>query len=111
PIGERLDAAIKALEKATAFMIDAQTPLADRLAGATAYTMLAGDVIGGYYLGVGAVAGQRMLKENAEDEYAQSKVDLARFYAETVLSTIPGRIDAVTVGADALFDVPEEMLG
>jgi alkylation response protein AidB-like acyl-CoA dehydrogenase len=112
PVGARLEAGIDALEAATAWMLDADTPQTDRLAGATAYLGLAGDVIGGWFLGVGALAGQRMLKLEADDAaYAQSKIDLARFYAETTLATAPSRVDAVRLGADAVFDVPEELLG
>jgi hypothetical protein len=110
PMGARLNAGIDALEAATAFMLDRDAPEADRLAGATAYLGLAGDVVGGWLLGVGALAGQRMLKLDPDDAYAQSKIDLARFYAETTLLTTPARVDAVKLGADALFDVPEELL-
>jgi hypothetical protein len=111
PIGARLSAGLKALEAATAFMLDEATPQEDRLAGATAYLSLAGDVVGGYFLGLGALAGQRIHKVAPDDAYAQSKIDLARFYAEATLSTVPGRVDSVKLGADALYDVPEEMLG
>jgi alkylation response protein AidB-like acyl-CoA dehydrogenase len=110
PIGAQLGAGIDTLEQATAFMLDPGTPELDRLAGATAYLALAGDVVGGAFLGQGALAGQRILKETPDDAYAQSKVDLARFYVEATLSAVPGRLDAVTLGADALFDVPEELL-
>jgi alkylation response protein AidB-like acyl-CoA dehydrogenase len=110
PIGARLGAALDALETATAWMLDAGTPQEDRLAGATAYLTLAGDVVGGYFLGLGALAGQRIHKVTPDDAYAQSKIDLARFFAETTLSTVPGRLDAVKLGADALYDVPEELL-
>jgi alkylation response protein AidB-like acyl-CoA dehydrogenase len=111
PTAARLEAGIDALERATAYMTDEDTPQADRLAGAVAYLGLAGDVVGGYFLGLGALAGQRMLKLEADDAaYAQSKIDLARFYAETTLATAPCRADAVRLGADALFDVPEALL-
>jgi hypothetical protein len=51
-----------------------------------------------------------MLKADEEVAYAQSKIDLARFYAEATLSTVAGRLDAVKVGAEALFAAPVELL-
>jgi len=111
PIAARLSTAVAALRTATDWMLDPSTPQIDRLSGATAYLKLAGDVVGGYFLSVGAVAGQRLLKDDENDAYAQSKVDLARFYAETVLSAAAGQVDGVCAGADVVFDVPVEMLG
>ena len=111
PAGARLMEGIATLERASAWIVDQNTDDSDRLAGATAFQTLAGDVIGGHFLGLGALAGQRMLKETGEDAYAQSKIDLARFYGDAVLSTVPGRLDAVTLGADALFAVGSDLLG
>ncbi len=111
PVGARLKAAVAALERVSAWMGDASTAMEDRFAGATAYQSLFGDVAGGYFLSVGAVAGQRRLKDGEGDPaFAQSKIDLARFYADTVLSTAEARLDAITLGARAVFALPETML-
>ncbi len=98
-----------ALEAASNWML--QAPDADRLAGATAYLKLAGDVAGGWLLCVGAVAAQRMLKDGVgEDDYARNRIALARVYAETVLSAAPGLLGDIKIGADTLFEPGEGML-
>ncbi len=111
PIGARLRAALSALRSATDWLRDGATPMEDRLTGATAYQALFGDVAGGYFLALGAVAAQRRLKNNEGDAaFAQSKIDLARFYADAVLSAAPSRVDAITLGAAAVFATAPELL-
>ncbi len=111
PIGGRLRAACDALNDATRWMSDPGVALTDRFAGATAYLSLFGDVVGGYFLGVGAVAGQRRLKmQEGDPAFAQSKIDLARFYADTVLSCAPGKVSSIQPGAACVFAIPEALL-
>ncbi len=110
PVGQRLKDAADALDDAARWMADKDNSEEDRLAGAAAFLKLAGDVIGGHFLGHAALAAQRRLKENRSDAYAQSKIDLAYFFAETVLSTVPGRVASVALGEGVLYDVPEEFL-
>ncbi len=108
PLGE----AAEGLRRATEWLTGEDRNPASKLSNATAYLTLAGDVIGGYFLCVGAVSGARALKNGEGDQdYAQSRLDLARYYARTVLSTAAGRLDAVTAEAEVLFDIPEAMLG
>ena len=53
----------------------------------------------------GAVAAQRRLKEGQGDEdYAHSRIEIARFFAETVLSQAPGKLDSIRVGYECLPD-------
>ncbi len=108
-LAEWLNPAADALEAASNWMLQADD--ADRLAGATSYLKLAGDVAGGWLLCVGAVAAQRMLKDQVgEDAYARSKIALARVYAETVLSSAPGLLGDIKIGAEPLFAPGEIML-
>lgn len=107
-LATRLAPACDALEEGAAFMLDA--PDADRLAGATPFLKLAGDVTGGWLLCVGAVAAQRMLKEGAETEYAAARIALARVYADTVLTSAPGLLGDVRLGAAPLFEPGTGML-
>ena len=52
-----------------------------------------------------------MLKDQVgEDDYARSKIALARVYAETVLSSAPGLLGDVKIGAEPLFAPGEIML-
>ena len=76
---------------------------ADALTGATEFLKLAGDVTGGWLLAIGAVAGQRRLKDGEGDPaFAEGRIDIARFYAETTLAAAPGLVDSVRLGADFL---------
>ncbi|MEO1039307.1 MAG: acyl-CoA dehydrogenase [Pseudomonadota bacterium] len=108
-IAERLGPACDVLEAASAWVLDASNE--DRLAGATSYLKLAGDVTGGWLLAVGAVAAQRQLKEGEGDaDYARSRIALTRVYASTVLSSAPGLLGDIQLGADMLFEPGEAML-
>ena len=108
-LADRLKPACDALEEASAWLLKASDE--DRLAAATPFLKLAGDVAGGWLLCVGAVAAQRMLKEGSNEAgYAHARISLARVYAETVLSSAPGLVGDVKVGAEPLFGPGEAML-
>ena len=108
-LAERLKPACDALEEASAWLLKASDE--DRLAAATPFLKLAGDVTGGWLLSVGAVAAQRMLKEGSNEAgYAEARISLARVYAETVLTSAPGLVGDVRVGAEPLFGPGEAML-
>ncbi len=110
-LARRLSDGADALERACAWMLSEDRANEDRLAGATPFLTLAGDVIGGHYLCVGAVSAQRRLKDEEGDAaFLQSKIDLARYYAETVLAAAPSAVEPITSGAAILFDTPEELL-
>ncbi len=111
PIAARLKVAGEALWRATQHMSAEDTSMPDRLSGASTYLSLFGDVVGGHYLGLAALAGQRLLKTGEGDQsYAQSRIDLARFYADTVLPGAVGKYESLGVTAECLFSVPEHLL-
>jgi hypothetical protein len=70
---------------------------AARLAAATPYLKLAGDVIGGAMLGRQALAAAGL-----DDPWMKSKGALARLYASQVLALAPGL-------ADGLMDDPGDL--
>ncbi len=108
-LAERLKPACDALEEASRWLLKASDE--DRLAAATPFLKLAGDVTGGWLLCVGAVAAQRMLKEGSNEAgYANARISLARVYADTVLTSAPGLVGDVQVGAEPLFGPGEAML-
>ncbi len=111
-LGRRLATAGEALEEAADYMIE--TIAADRrraLAGATPFLKLAGDVVGGWVLAIGAVAAVRRLKEGDRDQgYLQAKVSLARFYAETVLAVAPALLSDIRISDDLIFAASEDAL-
>ena len=106
-LAERLESATAALTEATGWMT--RTIRTDReaaLAGATAYLELAGDVIGGHFLTIGAI--------EARGEGARRRAQmtaLAGFYAETVLAESPGRVAGITLGGEQVLKESEALFG
>ena len=93
-VGARLAAGADALEEATAWLL--RNPRRDRLAGASAYLTLAGEVVGATLVGEG------LMRARPQDAARQEPAAL--FFAETVLAGAPARLSAIQLGADALFD-------
>lgn len=110
-LAERLRAGGEALWKTTKWLTHTDTDMTDRLAGATAYLALFGDVLGGHYLCRGALAGQAMASDGDGAAFAAMRVELAVFYGETVLAGAAAVIPSVTIGADLLFTIDEGVLG
>jgi len=102
-VGARLDAGIAALERATDWALAHKGP--DALAGATPYLKLAGDVAGGWILGLEALAA------TGEDPWSKNKTALARVYAAQILAQAPGLCEAVTEGAADLEAMTPEAMG
>jgi alkylation response protein AidB-like acyl-CoA dehydrogenase len=102
-IGRRLAAGVAALERATDWVLAHGGP--DRLAAATPYLKLAGDVIGGAMLGR-----QALVAAGSDDPWLQGKAALARLYAGQVLSQAPGLADGLEDGAADLEATPAAAL-
>ena len=103
-VGERLDAGLVALERATDWLLENKGP--DALAAATPYLKLAGDVIGGWML-----ARQALATAGGTDDWSRSKTALARLYAGQVLAQAPGVAEGVMDGAGDLEGVSAQALG
>jgi alkylation response protein AidB-like acyl-CoA dehydrogenase len=103
-VGERLDAGVAALERATDWVLNNKGPNA--LAAATPYLKLAGDVIGGWML-----ARQALAAAGGADEWSKSKAALARVYAGQVLAQAPGLAEGLMDGAGDLESVSAAALG
>ncbi len=104
PLAERLEDGLDALREAAAWLSDSD--LSDTLSGATPFQTLAGEVIGGWMLCVGAVAARRRQKEEVGDPaFAAQRIALANFYAEAVLALSPSRVDDITMGMDMIAEI------
>ena len=95
--GDRLKAALAALETATTWLLEAQAEgrVAEALAGATPYQRLFGLVLNGCYLAKGALA-------PVEDGNVDKRVALCRFMAENLLAETSALKDRVVSGAPSL---------
>jgi len=96
-MGDRLRAAIAALEIATNWLLDTQAAgkAAEALAGATPYQRLFGLVLTGSYLAKGALVA-------ADNGGPEKRVALCRFMAENLLAETSALKDRVISGAASL---------
>ena len=79
----------------------------DALAGATPFLTMCSRLVGGWLLGVEALAAHRLNEAGDGDEaFNTTKISTAQFFADNVLATVKGLGDSVRSGADALFAVP-----
>jgi 3-(methylthio)propanoyl-CoA dehydrogenase len=112
-IGERLGEAVSVMEEAAGWLVRAQAgnQKRDALAGATPFLKIAGDVTGGWTLAKGALLADARLREPGADvAWLSARLVLAGFYAENILSQVPGQLAAVTAGSDHLFEPDIEAL-
>ncbi|MCB1510688.1 MAG: acyl-CoA dehydrogenase, partial [Hyphomicrobiaceae bacterium] len=109
-MGERLGAAVEALDKATRYLGEKlQSDPEAALAGATPYLRLFGLAAGGCYLGSGALAAVR---DGTSAGDASGHVLTARFFAEQLAVAAGGYADSVVGGGDIFREIsPERLTG
>ena len=111
-IGERLLAAAEALDSSTDWLLAAASHnQEDVLAGATPYLKQFGNVAGGYYLSKGAMASALAANEKGADAvWHESKLAIAKYYADNYLTEAMGLTEAVTAGADTIARLDPDLL-
>jgi len=110
-IARALEPAVDELERATAWMTASDRDPEERLAAAYPFLTLTSEVTGGYFMAIGAVAARRRLKDEDGDlDYANSKIALARYYADSVLPLAQARGAEIVKATDSLLDFPDEYL-
>ena len=77
-------------------------------AGSVPYLLLAGNLVAGWQLGRALLVAQKKLAAGEDVGFMRSKIAVARFYAEHVLTRVPGLRDSVVAGAAAVNDVSLE---
>ena len=99
--GRRLAAAVAALDQSTdALLALARVEPEAVLAGAADYLKQFGNVAAGYYLIRGAIAAALLVKEDeAGAAYYESKIEIAKFFADRYLTEAVALTDTVTAGA------------
>jgi alkylation response protein AidB-like acyl-CoA dehydrogenase len=111
-IGARLAAAADQLEASTNWLLE--SGLEDQehvLAAATPYLKQFGNVAGGYYLAIGALAAADAIDAGAADAaYLESKIGIADFFADNYLSESESLTTAVTAGGGKLAPIDPELL-
>jgi alkylation response protein AidB-like acyl-CoA dehydrogenase len=102
PLRPPLASGLAALEEATAYLVDAEAPLA--AAGAVPYLNLFGTVMGGWLMARLVVGAHKVAHPRA---YA--KLTTAQFYAEHILAPAPGLLPAIRGGETVVNFAPDAL--
>ncbi len=100
---KRLGAARQAFLDVVDFIVDqsAHNPNA-AYAGSVPYLMLSGNLMAGWQMGRALLAAQSQLTGGEDAEFMRAKIATCRFYADHVLSRVPGLRDGIVEGADSV---------
>ena len=71
-------------------------------AGSVPYLMLAGNVVAGWQLARSLLVAQAQLAQGVDTAFMQAKITTARFYADHLLTKVPGMRDSIVEGADSV---------
>jgi len=71
-------------------------------AGSVPYLMLAGNLVAGWQLARSLLVAEDLSARGEDQAFMDAKVATARFYAEHILSKVPGMRDAIVEGAESV---------
>ena len=71
-------------------------------AGSVPYLMLAGNLMAGWQMGRSLLVAQEQWAAGVDKDFMQAKISTARFYADHILTKVPGLRDSIVDGADAV---------
>ncbi|MDD2881339.1 MAG: acyl-CoA dehydrogenase [Rhodoferax sp.] len=71
----------------------------DVFAGSVPYLMLAGNLMAGWQMGRALLAAQAQIAQGDDVAFMQAKITTARFYADHLLTKVPGLRDSIVEGA------------
>ena len=77
-------------------------------AGSVPYLMLSGNLVAGWQLARALLIAQEQIAEGKDVGFMNAKIATARFYAEHILTRVPGQRDAVVEGAESVTALPLE---
>jgi len=77
-------------------------------AGSVNYLMLAGNLMAGWQMGRALLAAEVKLAAGEDSAFMQAKITTARFYADHLLTRIPGLRDSIVEGAAGVTDMALE---
>ncbi|MEM8937485.1 MAG: acyl-CoA dehydrogenase [Pseudomonadota bacterium] len=111
-IGVKLAEAAAALKASTDWVLEStKTGQEDALASAWPYLKQFGNVAGGFYLTRGAIASAAAAEAGGDDKaYHESKIAIARFFADNYLAEAVGLTPTVMAGAQSVDRVDPELL-
>jgi hypothetical protein len=77
-------------------------------AGSVPYLMLAGSLVAGWQLGRALLVATRLRAGGEDVEFMRRKIAVARFYADHLLTRVPGLRDSIVDGAGAVKELEPE---
>ncbi len=108
-VAQRLQAAREAFVDVVEFIASSTkgNPNA-AFAGSVPYLMLAGNLMAGWQLGRALLVAERELAAGNDAAFMQAKVTTARFYADHILTRVPGLRDSIVAGHAGVTDMALE---
>jgi 3-(methylthio)propanoyl-CoA dehydrogenase len=79
-------------------------------AGSVPYLMLAGNTVAGWQMARALLAAEKHLAAGEDPAFMRAKIATARFYADHILSKVPGIGHSIVAGAAALAEMPIDAL-
>lgn len=102
-MAKRLDAARAAFVEVVDFVAGHSKASPNAVyAGSVPYLMLAGNLMAGWQMGRSLLVAQAQLAAGGDKDFMQAKIKTARFYADHILTKVPGLRDSIVDGADAV---------
>ena len=74
-------------------------------AGSVPYLMLTGNLVAGWQMGRALLVAEAELAKGNDAVFMQSKITTARFYADHILTKVPGMRDSIVDGADSVTEL------
>jgi alkylation response protein AidB-like acyl-CoA dehydrogenase len=99
---KRLTAARLAFLDVVAFVVGGTRSSPNAVfAGSVPYLMLAGNLMAGWQMGRALLAAEDSLNEGEDAAFMQAKIATARFYADHILTRVPGLRDSIVEGGES----------
>ena len=74
-------------------------------AGSVPYLLMTGNLMAGWQMARALLVAQEQLAAGNDPEFMQAKITTARFYADHILTRVPGMRDSIVEGADSVTDL------
>jgi hypothetical protein len=105
-VAERLKAAREAFLNVVDFVVSGAKASPNAVfAGSVPYLMLTGNLVAGWQMGRALLVAEAELAKGNEAVFMQSKITTARFYADHILTQVPGMRDSIVDGAHSVTEL------
>ncbi len=105
-VAVRLQAAREAFLNVVDFVVSGAKATPNAVfAGSVPYLMLTGNLVAGWQMGRALLVAEAELAKGNDAVFMQSKITTARFYADHILTKVPGMRDSIVDGADSVTDL------